>query len=62
MRDAQGWNLKFRRPLNDWEVNRMVEFLNIRSDTSNSRMREDKLLWAPNTQGRFSVGTTYRNS
>ncbi|WMV13212.1 hypothetical protein MTR67_006597 [Solanum verrucosum] len=62
MRDAQGWNLKFRRPLNDWEVNRMVEFLNILERYKELSNREDKLLWAPDTQGRFSVGTAYRNS
>ncbi|WMV11936.1 hypothetical protein MTR67_005321 [Solanum verrucosum] len=62
MRDAQGWNLKFRRPLNDWEVNRMVEFLNVLERYKELSNREDKLLWAPDTQGRFSVGTAYRNS
>ncbi|WMV38217.1 hypothetical protein MTR67_031602 [Solanum verrucosum] len=62
MRDAQGWNLKFKRPLNDWEVNRMVEFLNILERYKEPSNREDKLLWAPDTQGRFSVGTAYRNS
>ncbi|WMV26836.1 hypothetical protein MTR67_020221 [Solanum verrucosum] len=41
MRDAQGWNLKFRRPLNDWEVNRMVEFLNILEQYKELNNRED---------------------
>ncbi|WMV47091.1 hypothetical protein MTR67_040476 [Solanum verrucosum] len=62
IRDAQGWNLRFRRPLNDWEVNRMVEFLNILERYKELSNSEDKLLWAPDTQGRFSVGTAYRNS
>jgi len=62
MRDAQGWNLKFRRPLNDWEVNRMVELLNILERYKELSNSEDKLIWAPDTQGKFSVGIAYRNS
>ncbi|KAG5601410.1 hypothetical protein H5410_032780 [Solanum commersonii] len=61
MRDAQGWNLKFRRPLNDWEVNRMVEFLNIPNDTRNSRMRRQTVMGSRYT-GEILSGTAYRNS
>lgn len=28
----QGWNLNFRRPLNDWEVTRAIEFYKLLDD------------------------------
>ena len=40
----------------------MVEFLNILERCKELSNSEDKLSWAPDTQGRFPVGTAYRNS
>jgi len=28
VRDNQGWNLSFKRRLNDWEIDNFTEFLN----------------------------------
>ncbi|WMV29063.1 hypothetical protein MTR67_022448 [Solanum verrucosum] len=61
MRDDQGWNLRFRRPLNVWEVNKMVEFLNIQEQCKDLNNSEDKLFSLLDKQGRFSVGSAYRN-
>ncbi|WMV40391.1 hypothetical protein MTR67_033776 [Solanum verrucosum] len=62
MRDNQGWDLRFRRHLNDWEVNKIVELLNILGQCKDLNTDEDNLFWNPDEQGRFSVGSTYRSS
>lgn len=41
MRDDQDYNLRFRRPLNDWEVGQMVEFLNILKQCKDLNNSED---------------------
>ncbi|WMV27001.1 hypothetical protein MTR67_020386 [Solanum verrucosum] len=62
MRDNQGWDLRFRRHLNDWEVNRIVELLNILEQCKDLNTNEDNLFWNPDKQGKFSVGLAYRSS
>ncbi|WMV30226.1 hypothetical protein MTR67_023611 [Solanum verrucosum] len=62
MRDNQGWDLRFRRHLNDWEVNKIVELLNILGQYKDLNTDEDNLSWNPDEQGRFSVGSAYRSS
>ncbi|KAG5620180.1 hypothetical protein H5410_005398 [Solanum commersonii] len=62
MRDNQGWDLRFRRHLNDWEVNKIVELLNILGQCKDLNTNEDNLFWNPDEQGRFSVGWAYRSS
>ncbi|WMV55620.1 hypothetical protein MTR67_049005 [Solanum verrucosum] len=62
MRDNQGWDLRFRRHLNDWEVNKIVELLNILGQCKDLNTNEDSLFWNPDEQGRFSVGPAYRSS
>ncbi|KAG5575294.1 hypothetical protein H5410_055428, partial [Solanum commersonii] len=47
MRDNQGWDLRFRRHLNDWEVNRIVELLNILGQCKDLNTNEDNLFWNP---------------
>ncbi|WMV40242.1 hypothetical protein MTR67_033627 [Solanum verrucosum] len=62
MRDNQGWDLRFRRHLNDWEVNKIVELLNILGQYKDLNTDEDNLFWNPDEQGRFSIGSAYRSS
>lgn len=62
MRDDRGWNLRFKRPLNDCEVSRIVKFLNILEQCKGLNDNEDKLFWVPDKQGRLSVKSAYRNS
>lgn len=62
MRDNQGWGLRFRRHLNNWEVNKTVELLNILGQCKDLSTNEDNLFWNPDKQGRFSVGSAYRSS
>ncbi|WMV58899.1 hypothetical protein MTR67_052284 [Solanum verrucosum] len=62
MRDNQGWDPRFRRHLNDWEVNKIVELLNILGQYKDLNTDEDNLFWNPDEQDRFSVGSAYRSS
>lgn len=60
MRDNQGWNFRFRIPLNDWEINRTAEFLNTLEQCKNFNTNEDQLDWILDKQRRFSVRSAYR--
>ncbi|WMV46335.1 hypothetical protein MTR67_039720 [Solanum verrucosum] len=62
MRDNQGWDLKFRRHLNDWEINRVAELLNTLEQYKDLTPNEDNLFWLPDKQGRFLVGSAYKTS
>ncbi|CAN4076878.1 unnamed protein product [Withania somnifera] len=61
MRDDQGWNFRFRRPLNDWKASMMVDLLNTLEQWKEFNNSEDKLVWIPDIHGRFSVGSAYKN-
>ncbi|WMV34452.1 hypothetical protein MTR67_027837 [Solanum verrucosum] len=41
----EGWNFKFRRHLNDWEVMRVAKFLNIIGNFNGLQAEEDALWW-----------------
>ncbi|WMV14421.1 hypothetical protein MTR67_007806 [Solanum verrucosum] len=47
----QGWNLNFRRHLNNWEVQRVAEFLNTVEPSNGLQTREDILWWTGNNRG-----------
>lgn len=55
----QGWNLIFRRFLNDWEIDRVTEFT---ASLNNSVVQagEDVLRWQGNSNGDFKVNAAYR--
>ncbi|WMV22162.1 hypothetical protein MTR67_015547 [Solanum verrucosum] len=57
---TQGWNFQFRRHLNDWEVMRVAEFLNIVGNFNGLQAEEDALWWKGSSKGIFKVGATYR--
>lgn len=62
MRDNQGCDLRIRRRLNDSDVNKIVELLNILGQCKDLSTNEDNIFWNPDKQGRFSVGSAYRSS
>ncbi|WMV10212.1 hypothetical protein MTR67_003597 [Solanum verrucosum] len=60
VRNEQGWNLIFRRFLNDWEVERMTQFYNTLEQAKNLTCEEDKLTWKLEKDGKFKVKSAYK--
>ncbi|XP_049372092.1 uncharacterized protein LOC125837001 [Solanum verrucosum] len=56
----QGWNLSFRRPFNDWEIQRVVEFYRTLEQFRGGNTVQDCLEWKDHKQGRFSVKGAYK--
>ncbi|WMV25638.1 hypothetical protein MTR67_019023 [Solanum verrucosum] len=60
IKNAQGWNLSFRRFLNDWEVERMIQFYNTLEQAKSLNFEEDRLLWKMDKDGKFKVKSAYK--
>ncbi|XP_049373036.1 uncharacterized protein LOC125838027 [Solanum verrucosum] len=57
----KGWNLHFRRNLNDWEMCRITEFLVTLAQFSNLSKEEDSLVWNVGNKGCFTVNSAYED-
>ncbi|KAG5577642.1 hypothetical protein H5410_057776 [Solanum commersonii] len=55
----QGWNLIFRRALNDWEINRMVELLQVLNFFLGVNAGPDMPVWKLHNKGSFTVKSCY---
>ncbi|WMV51891.1 hypothetical protein MTR67_045276 [Solanum verrucosum] len=60
MWSQQGWNLVFRRLLNDWEIEGVIELLNMIEGFPGTNLETDSLLWRQHPDGRFSVNRLYK--
>ena len=56
----QGWNLTFRRNLNDWEVDRIAELLLKLGEFTGLTTEADSIRWKHDSDGKFSVRRLYR--
>ena len=56
----QGWNLSFRRPLNDWEIQRLVEFYKVLWQFKGTIDAQDSLVWQDHNRDNFSVSRAYK--
>lgn len=56
----QGWNLSFRRPFNDWDIPRLIDFIKKLEQFKGTSNNQDRLEWLGQGQGRFSVRGAYR--
>ncbi|WMV18963.1 hypothetical protein MTR67_012348 [Solanum verrucosum] len=61
VRDNQGWNLSFRRMLNDWEIDSLTDFYNTLEQAINFQPNEDNLHWLKAKNGKFTVKSAYRH-
>lgn len=59
---GQGWNLTFRRMLNDWEIDKIIQFHNTLEQFSGSNSNQDLIIWQWNRQGSFQLGKLTGNS
>ncbi|WMV21281.1 hypothetical protein MTR67_014666 [Solanum verrucosum] len=57
---SQGWNLSFRRYLNDWEIHRLVEFYKVVGQFKGTTDAHDSLGWQDHIQDNFSVKRAYK--
>ncbi|WMV41703.1 hypothetical protein MTR67_035088 [Solanum verrucosum] len=56
----QGWDLVFRRLLNDWEVEMVAEILGMLGGVTINANATDRMLWKHSKDGLFSVNSAYR--
>lgn len=56
----QGWNLNFRRALNDWEIVRVTEFFNVLEVFKGTSEAEDSIIWKGDNGKCFSVKGAYK--
>lgn len=56
----QGWNLSFRRLLNDWEIGRAAGLVQLLNDFKGTNLEDDSIRWRHNSDGKFSVSRLYR--
>ena len=56
----QGWNLLFRRFLNDWEIEWVTDMLALIGDLPGTNLETDKLLWRHHTDGQFFVNRMHK--
>ncbi|WMV10712.1 hypothetical protein MTR67_004097 [Solanum verrucosum] len=56
----QGWDLVFRRLLNDWEVERVAEILGMLGGVTINANATDGMLWKHSKDDLFSVNSAYR--
>ncbi|PHT45682.1 hypothetical protein CQW23_14840 [Capsicum baccatum] len=54
----QGWNINFRRQINDWEVQRGADFFSTLEQLSGLQIGEDVPRWPDNTKGLFKANAT----
>ena len=54
------WNLSFRRPLNDWEIQRLVEFYKVLGQFKGTINAQDSLEWQDHNRDNFSVRRAYK--
>lgn len=56
----QGWNLSFRRLLNDWEIGRVAEMIQTLDDFKGTSLEEDAMIWKYNQDWILSVNRLYK--
>ena len=47
----QGWNVRFKRLLNDWEIGRVAEMLQMLDDFKGTSLEVDVMIWKHNHDG-----------
>ena len=57
---SPGWNLTFRRYLNDWEVKRVANMLNVLEVFTGTTSNSDSLRWKFAEDGILSVNRLYK--
>lgn len=56
---AGGWNPIFGRPLNDWELEDVQDFLRLLSYSKINQMEKDKIIWKGDKIGMYYVRANF---
>lgn len=56
----QGWNMYFRRNLNDWEIDRVADLLKTVDKFEGTSTTANAMCWKHSSAGRFSVMRIYK--
>ncbi|WMV26176.1 hypothetical protein MTR67_019561 [Solanum verrucosum] len=62
MWSPQGWNMIFRRNLNDWEIPQMIELFTLLESFQGIQTGEDYLWWHGHNKGRYRVKEGYKQT
>ena len=59
--DGGGWNLRFIRPFNDWELEETQRLISLISSRNISQGEKDKIFWLVVTKGQYTIKANYRH-
>ena len=59
---TQGWDLIFRRNLNDWEIPRILELFKVLESFQGTQTGEDYLWWQGHNKGSYKVKEGYKQT
>ncbi|WMV20471.1 hypothetical protein MTR67_013856 [Solanum verrucosum] len=62
MWSLQGWNMIFRRNLNDWEIPRMIELFKLLESFQGIQTGEDYLWWHEHKKRRYKVKEGFKQT
>ena len=57
---SQGWNIRFGRGFNDWELDQVVAFFSLLHAHTPQGEDADKLVWRPHRKGIFDSRSFYQ--
>ena len=59
VRERGGWDLRFERHFNDWELETVENLFNLIKDKKINPLEEDRRAWKLSKDGRFSVKSSF---
>lgn len=60
LRTKQGWDLTFRRMINDWELNRVNKFYSTLENFGGLQEGADRFWWNGHSSGSYKVSSAYK--
>ena len=61
LRGEGGWNLRFIRPFNDWEMEETQRLISLISRKKIAQRERDKICWIVDKKGQYTVKANYRH-
>ena len=60
-RGKGGWNLRFIKPFNDWEMEEIQRLISLISSKNISHRERGKIFWLVDKKGKYTVKANYRH-